>query len=250
MKISDEMLLAYVDNELDAAARAEVEAAIAADPEVARRVDQQRTLRKLLGAAYDPVLDEPVPPRLLAAAQPARARVVDLARARQSKRRLAAPAGGWGWAHWGGMAACLVFGLLVGRGGWLPMGEDIVDVRGQVVARGDLARALSLQLAGSQPADAPVRLGVSYLSRAGDYCRSFMLSRSGTSGLACRHGDDWALRLLAQDTPGTQGDAGLRPAASTLPPTVLRAIDEEIQTPLDARGEQAALQKGWRASGR
>ena len=88
MKISYQTLLAYVDNELDAAARAEVEAAIAADPELARRVEQQRSLRKLLGAAYGPVLEEPVPPRLLAAAQPAPAKpkVVELAAAREIRR--------------------------------------------------------------------------------------------------------------------------------------------------------------------
>jgi anti-sigma factor RsiW len=120
MKISDETLLAYVDNELDAAARAEVEAAIAADPELARRVEQQRSLRKLLGAAYGPVLEEPVPPRLVAAAQaprpaPAKAKVVELAAARESRRPPEGRAA-WGWAQWGGMAACLVVGLVAGRG--------------------------------------------------------------------------------------------------------------------------------------
>ena len=40
MKISEETLLAYVDNELDETTRAEVEAAIASDPGLAHRVEQ------------------------------------------------------------------------------------------------------------------------------------------------------------------------------------------------------------------
>jgi hypothetical protein len=38
-------------------------------------------------------------------------------------------------------------------------------------------------------------------------------------------------------------------AASPLPPAVLRVIDEQIQAPLDAKAEQAAVQAGWRAPG-
>jgi hypothetical protein len=252
MKISDEMLLAYVDNELDDATRAEVDAAIASDPALAKRVEQQRSLRKLLGAAYDPVLDEPVPPRLVAAAKSPRARVVELASARNSARQQrradAPPRPAWGWPVWGGMAACLVAGVVTGR--LLPLpGDDVTTSAGQVVAQGDLARALSTQLASAQPAGAPVHLATSYLSRAGEYCRSFTLVKSGAAGVACRHGNDWTLRVLAQDRPPPAG-GDLRMAASPLPPSVLRVIDEQIQAPLDAKAEQAALQSGWRAPGR
>ncbi|HEX6703282.1 MAG TPA: hypothetical protein VF169_00870 [Albitalea sp.] len=248
MKISDETLLAYVDGELDPAARAEVEAAIAADPEIARRVEQQRSLRRLLGAAYGPVLDEPVPPRLLAAAQPpakVKAKVVALAAARKARRE-SEPHAGWGWQHWGGMAACLVLGLFAGRSAWFALpGEDIVAHGGELLARGTLAQALSTQLASAPPADAPVKIGVSYLSRADEYCRSF--SRTGMAGLACRRGNDWALRVLAQDTAPAPAGGNLRMAASPVPAVVLKAIDEQIQgSPLDAQAERAAVSKGWR----
>ncbi len=246
MKISEETLLAYVDNELDEATRAEIDAAIAADPELARRVEQQRSLRKLLGAAYDPVLDEPVPARLLAATKPRSgigAKVVELAAAR--KRRRSTDRGAWGWAQWGGMAACLVLGLFVGRSG-LP-GEEIATQGGQLVARGTLAQALSTQLARSQATDAPVKVGTSFLSRGDEYCRSFTLARGRTGGLACRHGDDWQVRVLAQDSSAAPAGGDLRMASSALPPAVLRTIDEQIKGgALDAQAEQAALQRGWR----
>jgi hypothetical protein len=250
--IPDETLFAYVDDELDDTTRAQVDAAIAADPALARRVEQQRALRHSLGAAYDPVLDEPIPARLQAAARAhvaVTAKVVDLTVARR-RRRSAKHGAGWGgapwsWPQWGGMAACLLVGLLLGRGG-LP-GDEFTTQGGQLVARGALAGALSTQLASAQAADAPVKIGVSYRSRDQAYCRSFMLARDHAAGLACRQGDDWRLRVLTQDsdTPGAAG--GLRMASSSMPSAVLRAIDEQIEgSALDAQAERSAMQKGWR----
>ena len=66
MSIADETLMAYSDGELDASARAAVEAAMRTDPEIARRVAQYREQRETLRAAYAPELAEPVPDRLLA----------------------------------------------------------------------------------------------------------------------------------------------------------------------------------------
>lgn len=250
--ISDEMLFAYVDEELDAAGRAEVEAAMAADPALAQRVQQQRSLRTLLGAAYRPVIEEPVPPRLVAAAQakPAKARVLDLASARD-KRKPAAPegAGEWSWKHWGGMAACLVVGVVAGYSSWLATSIDDIATRGgQLVASGELARALSTQLASAQPADAPVRIGLSFLSRTDEYCRSFTTDGGAVGGLACRRGNEWTLRVVSQDRPPSGAPGGLRQAASPVPPAVLKVLDEQMAPggALDAAGERAAMDKGWR----
>ena len=69
MTLSDEMLMAYADGELDATERAEVEAAMALDPDIARRVQEHQALRKQLGGTYDRVLLETVPDRLIVAAR-------------------------------------------------------------------------------------------------------------------------------------------------------------------------------------
>jgi anti-sigma-K factor RskA len=249
--ISDETLFAYVDGELDAQARAEVEAAMAADPALAQRVEQQRSLRKLLGAAYAPVMDEAVPERLAAAARPpAKAPVLELAAARKRRSAQAAPAPvarDWRWKHWGGMAACLVIGVFAGRSTWLAGAtDDIHSAGGQLVARASLAQALSTQLASTQPNDARVKLGLSFVSRADEYCRSFVMA-GGTGGLACRQGDEWRLRVLAQDAAATQ-DGNLRMASSPVPPAVLAVVADQIKgSPLDAQAEREALQRGWRA---
>ncbi|HEY2926173.1 zf-HC2 domain-containing protein [Piscinibacter sp.] len=252
MTISDDTLHAYVDGELDAAARAEVEAAIATDPQLAQRVQQQQSLRGLLRAAYDPVLDEPMPARLLAAAHGAApaAKVVDLAAERASRKAAATPLRAWagGWPQWGAMAACLVVGIFVGRSVLIaPAGDEVATRGGQMVARGELARSLSTQLASAQAADAPVQIGLSFVTRGDEYCRTFLLRQGGAAGLACRHGDDWQLRVWAQESAASAGAGALRMAATPTPPAVLRAVDEQIQgSALDAEAERAALQRGWR----
>lgn len=93
--ISDADLQAFVDGRLDAKRRAEVEAYIAANPEAARTVDAYRAQNAALHAAFDGVLNEPLPEAL--AQSPVGSQWINL-------RRLAAA------------IALLVLG---GAGGWL-----------------------------------------------------------------------------------------------------------------------------------
>jgi len=65
MSIPDETLMAYADGELEPAQRADVEAALAADPTLAQRVEQHRALRRKLNVAFDPILMETVPNALV-----------------------------------------------------------------------------------------------------------------------------------------------------------------------------------------
>ena len=92
MRFSDEMLMAYADGELDLVARAEIEAAMAKDPAVARAVERHRMLAGKVRVAYDGVLEEPVPAELAAlVADPEDARVVELAAARGSAPHCSRP---------------------------------------------------------------------------------------------------------------------------------------------------------------
>lgn len=70
--ITEADLHAHADGQLDPARRAEVEAHLAAHPEAAAQVQQWRSQNAQLHAAYDKVLNEPVPLRLTAALQPRR----------------------------------------------------------------------------------------------------------------------------------------------------------------------------------
>jgi hypothetical protein len=245
MSFSDETLMAYADGELDAATRAAVEAAASADPQLAQRIAQHQVLRARLRATFEPVLAEPVPQRLLAAARgaPAAARADNVIAfpARQRPR--------WSWPQWGAMAASLIVGLLLGPLLLRPSAPQapLATSGGRVLAGGVLARALSQQLASTQPSLAPVAIGVSFRARSGAYCRTFVLRESQPlAGLACREGPSWQVVALAQSAaPGAAG-GGYRQAGSALPPAVASTLDELIAgEPLDAAAEAAARAHGW-----
>jgi len=253
MKPSDETLMAYADGELDAATRAEVEAAIAADPDLAQRVARHRALRAKLSTPFNDVLNEPVPERLVSAvrntpsAQPRKADVTDLARVRAAKRQGESPSRRWGWPEWASMAASLVLGVAVGYALLRPPGQIIANHDGRLIAQGALHEALSHQLAGETARESPVQMGVSYLAKTGSYCRAFTtLSTRSMAGVACHEDGEWTVQILSPaEAAKTEADA-YRTASTALPATVVKAIGDQIEgEPLDAGGETAARDSGW-----
>ncbi|TMJ23642.1 MAG: anti-sigma factor [Alphaproteobacteria bacterium] len=62
--VTEDELHAYVDNELPAERRGDVEAWLAAHPDDAERVRSWRSMAEMLHARYDAVANEPVPKRL------------------------------------------------------------------------------------------------------------------------------------------------------------------------------------------
>jgi anti-sigma factor RsiW len=62
--VTEDELHAYVDNELPAERRGDVEAWLATHPDDAERVQSWQTMAEALHARYDAVVDEPVPTRL------------------------------------------------------------------------------------------------------------------------------------------------------------------------------------------
>jgi len=63
--IEDWSLHAYVDGEVPADLRAEIEMKLAQDPEMAAGVESWLLQKRLIREAYDPVLAEPLPPQLM-----------------------------------------------------------------------------------------------------------------------------------------------------------------------------------------
>lgn len=246
MTFSEETLMAYADNELDSQTRSAVEAAMATDPEIARRIARHKALRGQLRATFDDVLDEPPPQRLIDAARgvPAIRRegnVIPLRRKGPSRRA---------WPQWASLAASLVVGVIIGRA-LLRMPTDGAPVTtsrdGQLLASGTLAQSLSNQLASTQTPEAPVKIGVSFKSKAGTYCRTFTLSESTTlAGLACRDHEDWRVQVLTQSTQRPQQEGAYRHAGSEIPRAVLQAVDDTIAgDPLDTHAEATARDQHW-----
>src|ERR1051325_6221650 len=62
--VTEDELHAYVDNELPAERRGDVEAWLATHPDDASRVQSWRAMAEMLHARYDQVADEAVPKRL------------------------------------------------------------------------------------------------------------------------------------------------------------------------------------------
>lgn len=191
--------------------------------------------RRRMAAAFDGVLNEPVPDRLKALlAEPAPAtQVVDLGAVRAQRRGMS------NWAAWGGMAASLVLGTVMGTRLAPPGGGS--DATDRLVATGAIARALDTQLA-SAPAGA-VAVQLSFKARDGRFCRSF--STDSQAGLACREADGaWVLQQVAAVTAA---GSGMRQAATSLPPSVLAAVDAAMAgEALNAEQEKAARDAGWK----
>ena len=246
MTVSDETLMAYADGEVDAATRAIVEAAMRDDPEVRRRVVHHQALREVVKGAFAAVIDEPVPQRLIAAARGAPAgSVVDLASARNAVAVKASRGLRWQPAA---MAASLLLGLALGYLGWRGTNTLVtVSANGELVAGAGLAEALSSQLSADHPPGTVATTGLSFRAKTGDYCRTFALTAThANSGLACREGGSWKIKVLAQSAERRTNSSGFRPAASADSAAVRAAVEESIDgEPLDQAGEIAARQGNW-----
>jgi hypothetical protein len=246
MNFSEETLMAYADNELDAQTRSAVEAAMASDPEIARRVARHKALRERLRTTFDKALDEAPPQRLVDAARgvPAVRRegnVIPFARKPPPRRAL---------PQWTSLAACLVVGVLIGQMLLRTSSTGPISSRdGRLLANGVLAEALSEQLASAQKEDTPVRIGLTFKSKEREYCRTFTLRDSTTlAGLACREHDDWRVQVLAQAASTSANGNQYRQAGSEAPASVMQAVQDMITgDPLDARAEHAAREKNWSA---
>ncbi|HEY4066309.1 MAG TPA: anti-sigma factor [Burkholderiaceae bacterium] len=75
LPLTEAELHAFVDGELTPERQREIDALLAARPDEAQRVQAYREQKRELRALFDPVLAEPVPPRVLRAARPPRAAV-------------------------------------------------------------------------------------------------------------------------------------------------------------------------------
>ncbi|MBI1682586.1 anti-sigma factor family protein [Caulobacter hibisci] len=257
MTVSDEEVFAYVDGELPPETMARITAAMTKDPALAARIQAQKDLRRLLSGAHAGVLREAIPPKLKAAAtngaKPAEViafpqpKPKEKAKDRIRVQKPASPSTRPAFAVrkppvWAAMAACLVAGLAVGRLA-LPS-PPTADGRAAELptAVGPLAQALEDGTAAGA-ASGPVRVGVTFKSQAGRYCRTFQGQTQ--AGVACRAEGSW--RVLAVSPAATAAGGQYRQAGSETPAAVMAVVDDMIAgAPLDAAGEAQAVKAGWR----
>jgi hypothetical protein len=252
MSISNDDLIAFLNGQLPEAQLADIEAALLDDTDLAARLEalaeqhaqNGSAIDQAVRTAFDRILEEPVPPALLAAASPV---VVDLAAARAARQP--ARSGLSRWWQPAAMAASLAIGVLIGTGvpGVGGRGGDpliIADAAG-TRAGPSLAAALSSARSGT---DARVPGGVMrpvITVRAGDgrLCRQFGIQQdqAAMAALACRSGEQWQI-VVASSSNATRNDYSL--AAGPAEAAITAALDSlQAGEPLDAAGEASALAK-------
>ena len=239
MTIDDELLIAFADGECSDAERAEVERALADDPALRERLEQHRRVAARMAAHYAPMFEAPVPDRLAALLHKQQTDVIDFAAARenrQQRRRLP------GWGQWGAIAASLAVGILVGQL-TLSTGGPVESRQGALMARGELAEALDVQLASAPEEASGVRIGVPFRNQSGQFCRSFAMK--DLSGIGCRSDDGWRLPVT-HATSAAQSGGGYRQAASGDSLVLQAATGMMSGTLLDAATERKVRDNGWR----
>ena len=202
-KVSDEMLMAFVDGELEAQAFENVARSVAADPALARRADEFRSARDAAREAFGPIMAEPVPERLVDAIMQ-RTAGDHAAAHRPGLMRSALP-----------LAASVA--LAAGLGGYL-LGQAVAPDAAPLLGGPALAQAVGSTPAGEQRT---VRIagrdvGVTALADYtvdGGICRIFEAvpaASEATRGIGCRFGETWHVNIAVALPDGN----GFTPASS------------------------------------
>jgi hypothetical protein len=244
-KVSDEMLMAFSDRELDADAAEDMRRAVAADPALQRRLAEFERTRALAKAAFAGVLEERVPERLIAAARP-------------SGRRTALPRFRWtgGWLPAGAALAASAAGLAIGLMLARPAG---VTPPSLIAAEPELAQLLETVPSGETR---PFHVGPPDAGAGGVFeatatyeapdgmCRAFRLGfgaddGSGWSGAACRQGGTWSVAVLAADTAAGQYETASDAAVQSIDAWLDAA---GVGGALDPDEERRLVESGWTAA--
>lgn len=237
MSITDDILAAYADGELEGAEAARVAEVVAADPALAAKVEAHRALKARLAAHYAPIAEQAVPAHLAALLSGAQNKgkenggdVISFAAERQ-KRGLVPMLRRWGPIAGPALAASLVLAVLQPWNGASPAGY----------AEPALAAALDSQLVATQPADAETRILLSFERDGGELCRAWRGSSEG--GIACR--DDTGWKIEQQFALGESAGGEFRQAGSEAD-LLAAAQDMAEGGALDAEAEKAAKDRGWK----
>jgi surface antigen len=200
--IDAEMLVAYLDGEVDAGTAARVEQALASDPALAARLAALQRGDARLKAAFDPVLSAPLPSLALV---PAPGRIAAAGVAPATRRR----------ASWVAIAAGLA-GLVVGfaAGQLGPILIAPVEPGTVAAIEAELPDVLEHEVSGTTITFHDTLQGVSgsvtpvrtFKNADGSFCRAYEARASDSDatvvsrGIACRDDDGrWLTRLQVNE---------------------------------------------------
>lgn len=266
-RISDEMLMAYVDGEISGEERARVEAYLSSSPEAWSRLEVFAKTGRDLSGLFDDIFYAEVPQRLVDAARAARAaEMIDLqskrrggvARDRQSNRTFA-------YALAASLAAVAVLAGALVVGGLRDAAVDrsvkvAVKPADSKVAADDLTAALERTASGAvfQAEGRSIKPVFTFASNAGGYCRQYSVQGNAErlAGVACRDADGrWIIESQATlgGPAGKADDARAErivPAghegAGEIEALVDRLISGDVLGP---EAEERLIEGGWAKRG-
>lgn len=266
LPIGDETLLAYLDAELPEDGYEAIEAQLDADPALRQRLQALVDSGERLRAAYDGVLQEPVPPALIAAIQavpwpPVAQAAAQVAPESAAQPAPAAPPWPQRLLSWlgldsarplAGLAVASV--LMLAVGGWLghslPAGQGSGH-GGNALASLDSALAVALETAPSgrtlRAGDARIALAASLRGADGRVCREYSAGTAQAqteTGLACRSPDGhWAVAVRQSANGGDGYDTASSSGHEAIDAYLARHLPGA--EPLSAEQEQALIRQGW-----
>jgi anti-sigma factor RsiW len=186
-KRSDDRLIAYLDGEIEVAERREIEAWLDSDPAARQKLAALAESANLVRLAFDEVMHEPLPDRLIAAARGETAAAEPSAQVLPFKRRRGAERGAASQRWWLGLpVAASLFGVLLGGG----------------VAYFSVAKLMPVGVAGKQPAMEMAAADNVWLDNAAGYFKLFVSAGDGALIDVPATGDPReALQKISQSLP-------------------------------------------------
>lgn len=266
--LSDETLMAYADGELAPGERAEIEAALQVDPDLARRLAVFTETKEQIAGLFDAPLQGPVPDALLDvvlregagpaspgaaldAGRQAASHQRSIGQTKERKRGLGPILSGWlprGWlspvAGMAFAAALLVGGaiawqLVPAEQAGSESGDQLVaQEKGRRIAQGDFSKALDKVVAGGKASwqtaeNETVAFEPDFTFRSTDkgYCRQYRLTLGdkASAGVACRLQDgQWQIRFRMAATPRKMDASGKTVPARGRRGAIDKFVDEMI----------------------
>jgi hypothetical protein len=253
LEITDELLVAYVDDELDAAQRDMVSAVLATNPALSRRAEEMRLSHDLLREAFPLRPDASVPAPIEAASN----RLAEACARRSSRRRPRSlfQGRGWRYAFVAGLVLCVA--ASASYLGWRSQREStarpvtaLMRIAPDTPLHGVLESTPSAEVVNVPAEEAAMRAVLTFRAKDGRFCREFeVFARSGGStGIACRDGGTWRAEVLQSAAAGPPNSNYYSPAAAPDEAAVGEVVERLMDgDPLSAQQEARVLASGWQA---
>lgn len=253
LDITDELLVAYVDDELDEAQRALVRSVLDTSPALCRRAEEMRLSRDLLREAFPLQPDASVPASLDAAATrlaeacaaPAAPRAPTFRFQRSRKFAIAAS------VVLSVTAAAAYFAWRVGSGPTREPVTGLMQIGPGTALNRVLETARSAEVINVPAEGAAVRAVLTFRAKDGRYCREFevLAGSGGSTGIACRTDGEWRAEVMLSAAAAPTDSNYYAPAGGSDEPAVAEVAEHLMQgDPLGAQEEARLLASGWRTS--